>query len=237
MVPITSISLYELCGARPSVRLSPHCWKVRMALAHKGLDATFIPWRFTEKEAIAFTGQSLVPVLLHEGRSVHDSWAIAQYLEAQFPTCPALFGGEQVESLSRFINAWTDVVLIPAVAKVILMDIYRMIDDRDKEYFRRTREKRFGMTLEAVVADGESRLSDLRRSLEPLRTHLRASRFIGGCSPTYADYSVFGVFMWARVCSNVAILDETDTLLAAWRDRLLDAFGGMARSAPIAGDG
>lgn len=206
-----------------------------MALAHKGLEANLIPWRFTEKDAIAFTGQTLVPVLLHDGRSITDSWAIAQYLETQFPSRPSLFGGERVESLSRFVNAWVDTTLIPAVAKVILLDIYGMIDDRDKEYFRLTREERFAMTLEAVVADRDARLADLRRILEPLRSHLRGNPYIGGSSPIYADYCVFGAFMWARVCSDAPLLEATDVRIVAWRERLLDAFGGMARSAPTVG--
>ncbi len=35
-----------------------------MALAHKGLDVESIPWRFTEKDAVARYGSEKVPVLL-----------------------------------------------------------------------------------------------------------------------------------------------------------------------------
>ena len=34
-----------------------------MALAHKGLAVETIPWRFTDKAALAFSGQERVPVI------------------------------------------------------------------------------------------------------------------------------------------------------------------------------
>ena len=58
------IRFYDLAGARDDCRFSPNCWPVRMALLHKGLPFEAIPWRFTEKQSIAFSGQGLVPVLV-----------------------------------------------------------------------------------------------------------------------------------------------------------------------------
>jgi glutathione S-transferase len=65
-----------------------------MALAHKELDHASIPWRFTEKHAIAPHGSERVPVLLHGEKPVVDSWVIANYLEDHFPDRPSLFGGD-----------------------------------------------------------------------------------------------------------------------------------------------
>jgi len=76
-----SFKLFELVGTDEARPFSPYCWRTRMALAHKGLDATSIPWRFTEKAAIAPHGSEKVPVLVHGEQSVVDSWAIANYLE------------------------------------------------------------------------------------------------------------------------------------------------------------
>ena len=39
--------LFELVGTDTDRPFSPYCWRTRMALAHKGLDTTSIPWRFT----------------------------------------------------------------------------------------------------------------------------------------------------------------------------------------------
>ena len=56
--------LYELAGADENRRFSPYCLRARMALAHKGIEVESLPWHFTEKEAISFTGQERVPVLI-----------------------------------------------------------------------------------------------------------------------------------------------------------------------------
>ena len=52
-----AIVMYDLAGADPALRFSPYCWRIRMALAHKGLPVETVPWRFTDKDAIAFSGQ------------------------------------------------------------------------------------------------------------------------------------------------------------------------------------
>jgi len=55
--------------------------------------------------------------------------------------------------------------------------------------------------------------------------------FLGGDTPNYADYIVFGPFQWARVVSPFKLLAEEDPIYA-WREKLLDAFDGMARKSP-----
>jgi len=201
-----------------------------MALAHKGLEATRVPLRFADKDKIAFSGQSLVPVLVDGGHVITDSWRIAQHLEEHYATQPSLFGEAGALAVTRFVNAWAD-TLVPLFARVIVLDVYRCLDEEDKTYFRASREKIFGMSLEATVADRPNHLLALRQALRPLRHTLKKQVFIGGEIPAYADYCVFGMFMWARGCSATEIL-EADDPLVLWRDRLLDAFGGLARSAP-----
>jgi glutathione S-transferase len=227
----TELTLYELAGANLELRFSPHCWKSRMALAHKGIKAVREPWRYADRDKIAFSGQALVPVLVCRNETISDSWRIALYLEDRFSTQAPLFGGKEALSHARFVNSWADTTLLAAVAKVILVDVYNCLHDNDRDYFRASREKRFGMALEAVVADQNARLRDLRVALMPLRHMLKKQDFIGGEAPVYADYCVFGMFMWARVCSPIDILEPEDPIVS-WRDRLLDAFDGLARSAP-----
>ncbi|ENN85397.1 glutathione S-transferase [Rhizobium freirei PRF 81] len=223
--------LYELAGREDDQLFSPHCWKVRMALAHKGLTAESRPWRFTEKDAIAFSGQGHVPVLVDGTETVSDSWRIAQYLEVRYPDTPSLFGGDAAVQLAAFVNAWADKTLLPLIARIILRDIHDCLAPVDQAYFRTSREKRFGESLEAVVADRMAHLAALRSALSPLRYVLRERAYLSGPEPAYADYCVFGMFMWAR-CSSPAELLEADDPVFHWRDRLLDAFGGLARYAP-----
>lgn len=224
-------TLYDLAAADPARRFSPYCWRTKMALAHKGLDAETVAWRFTEKDAIAFSGQGRVPVLVDGERTVSDSWAIANYLEDAYPDRPSLFDGEAARSVTRFVNNWADTVLNGAIVRVVLMDIYDRIADKDKAYFRESREQRFGMKLEAVAADAAGNLAALRRALEPVRTTLAAQPYLGGQSPLYADYIVFGSLQWSRCISPIELLAADDPV-AAWRGRLLDAFDGFARKAP-----
>jgi glutathione S-transferase len=201
-----------------------------MALAHKGLAARTIPWRFTEKEAIAKSGQGLVPVLVDGDRWIADSWAIAEYLEDAYSDRPSLFGGGAGRALSRFYNNWTNAVLQPGLIRFALLDVHRHLHEKDKAYFRQSREQRFGQTLESFVADRDRQLDPFRQSLAPLRSTLQAQRFLGGEKPLYADYIVFGAFQWVRCISDYRVLAEDDPI-AGWRGRMLDLFDGMAGKA------
>ncbi|MDB5315240.1 MAG: Glutathione S-transferase-like [Rhodospirillales bacterium] len=221
--------LYELCGADPTRVFSPYCWRTRMALAHKGLAFETVPWRFTEKGAIAFANSEKVPVLVDGERSVADSWAIAEYLEDSYPDAPSLFGGPGGRAMCRMIGNWTESALHAGLAAMIVADIPPHLAPADRDYFVSSREKRFGKPLAEVVAGRETAVTEFRRALYPLRTTLKEFPYLGGAAPNYADYSVFGAFQWARCVSDFAPLEPTDAV-HAWRERLLDAFGGMARS-------
>ncbi|MEZ5853766.1 MAG: glutathione S-transferase family protein [Hyphomicrobiaceae bacterium] len=119
------IELYDLAGDDPAVRFSPYCWRTRMALAHKGLEVTTIPWRFTDRQAIAFSGQARVPVMRDEGEVIFDSWAIACHLESKYADRPTLFGGAAGQAHARFINSWADTQLLGSIAPMIIADLWR----------------------------------------------------------------------------------------------------------------
>ena len=223
-----TIKLYDLAAAEDDRRFSPYCWRVKMALKHKGLEFEAIPWRFTEKEAIAFSGQGLVPVLVDGDREVHDSWNIALYLEEAYPQRPGLFEGAQSRALTEFFQHWVFRTLHSATLKVIVLDLFERLHEKDKAYFRESREKRFGMTLEQFAADGKGALASLRGALEPVRPVLVQHQFVSGKGPGYADYLLFGPFMWARAMSPIRLLEPDDPVFA-WRERMLDLFGSYAR--------
>jgi glutathione S-transferase len=226
-----AMKLYDLAAADPSRRFSPYCWRTKMALAHKGFEVETIPWRFSDKPLIAQYQWERVPVLVDDGRGVVDSWAIANYLEDRYPDRPSLFGGDTGRALARFYNQWTDTILQPAMSYFVMLDIYHHLDPGDRDYFRTAREKRMGTTLEAYCAGREGRIGPFREGLEPLRQTLSAQPFLGGASPLYPDYILFGAFQWARAVSPFVLLETADPI-NAWRVRLLDAFDGLARVAP-----
>lgn len=227
------LKLYDLAAADDSNRFSPNCWRTRFALAHKGLPCETIVWRFMDKEAIAFSGQGKVPVLVDGERHVSDSWNIALYLEDAYPDRPSLFGGTAGRGLVRFVNQWTSEVFHPALARVLLPDLVEILHEGDREYFRTTREKAFGMTMAELRAAQETNLGTLRNALRPLRSTLAGQDFLAGTSPNYADHVVFSAFLWAHASSPVKILAEDDTL-HHWRNRMFDAYDGLARQLPAA---
>ncbi|MEJ0068680.1 MAG: glutathione S-transferase family protein [Pseudomonadota bacterium] len=222
--------LYELVGLEDDRRFSPYCWRIRMALAHKQLSADSVPWRFTDTDAIAFSGQGKVPVLVDGERTVCDSWTIANYLEDSYPDKPSLFGGLTGRAMAGFFNNWVDNAVHGPLVRLLLLDIHRHLPAKDQAYFRTSREQRLGMTLEAAVQDREPKLAAFRQVLQPARLTLRQQFYLGGEAPRYADYILFGAFQWARAISPLQLL-EADDPIAAWRTRLLDAHGGLARQA------
>jgi glutathione S-transferase len=229
-----AITLYDLAGAEADRRFSPFCWRTRMALAHKGFEVETVPWRFTEKDKLPQPNGGRVPVIVDGNRVVHDSSAIAAYLETHHPDRPSLFGGEAGRSLTAFVQNWTETVLHPALIGFVVLDIFRHVAPEDRVYFRQSREERFHRTLEEVVKDRDSRLPAFRDSLTPLRRTVERQQFLRGAAPAYADYLVFGAFQWARTISDFELL-ATDDPVAAWRGRMLDAFDGLARKSPAYG--
>jgi glutathione S-transferase len=225
-----SLILYDLAGADPARRFSPYCWRVRLAIEHKGLSVETIPWRFTDKDVIAFSGQERVPLLIDSGKTVVGSWAIADHLEQTYQERPSLFSRPGGKVFSRYMEFWSDSVLMPGLMPLIILDLFNHLHYKDRVYFRSSREQKLGMSLERAGAHRESRLGEFQRSLELLRNTLRKQPFLDGDEPNYADYIVFSGFMWARCVSPFKVLQDEDPV-ALWRRRLLERFD-VARNSP-----
>jgi glutathione S-transferase len=223
------LQMYDLAGADPQLRFSPYCWRTRFALAHKGLPVETLPWRFTEKSRLP-PGQEKVPVLLDGPRVVGDSWAIADHLERTYPDRPSLFAGEGGQALARFVNAWADTIVLPAIFRMIVADIPRCLAPQDLDYFRVSREARLGMTLEQAQADRAQRLEVFRALLAPVRRVLETHDWLGGDRPSYADHILAGTLMWPRCVSDFTLLVAGDPV-SAWFSRALDLYDGLGRSA------
>lgn len=224
-----ALKLFELLGADDR-RFSPYCWRVRMALAHKGLEAEIIPCKFTDKHLFAFSGQDRVPVLQDGNRAIFDSWDIACYLEEAYPDRPTLFGGPIGRAEAKFINAWMPEMQQPML-RIVIKDIYDHTHPDDREYFRATREKRFGAKLEELHARRDSHRDALEKAFAPLRSVLESQPFLCGNAPAYADYIVFGSFQLARSISPYRMVEPGDPLYD-WRRRLLNLYDNLARSVP-----
>jgi glutathione S-transferase len=227
------ITLYDLVfqGDR---RPSPYCWRTKFALSHKGLAWTEVPTGFTEKDKIAFAGSQTVPVIKDGETPMRDSWAIANHLDKAYPDKP-LFKSEMARSYALFVNGWADTQLHPALAPLVIGDLYDRVLPADQPYIKESRGKRFGSTdLGAVQAAArEKGPAAFRAALEPARRTLKEQKFLAGEDPAYPDYVLMGTFMWARCVSPYELLAADDPV-RAWCERMLDLYGGMGRKAKAA---
>lgn len=225
-----AIELWELAAADDNRRFSPFCWRIRLALRHKGLTFVTHPWRMSDKPALAFSGQGRVPVLNDDGRIVFDSWTIAEYLDETYADRPSLLGPKPAHPLAHFVADWAEMTVQAALFPIVITFIHAAMNDTDKAYFRATREKRLGQTLEAYGADPEAKIPALRAALAPMRRTLARQSFVSGAEPAWADYAIFGAFQWARCVCPLRLLAPDDPVFA-WRERMLDLYGGEARAA------
>lgn len=228
-----TILLYDLVGRDNSRPFSPHCWKARMALAHKGLDFESVPTGFVEVPKIENGFARTVPVIRDGDRLIVDSFEIALYLEDKWPDAPTLFGGEGGKAMARFIERWAQLVVGPYIVKAIMMDIFNSIRAEDRGYFRENRESRYKKKLEDIPANRDTERPGLLQALQPLRDMLGYQPFIGGNSPLFSDYIVFGSFQFARIISPFRFLEPDDPVLA-WFDRCLDLHDAAGRKVSAA---
>jgi glutathione S-transferase len=221
------IELWELLG-QGDRRYSVFSWRSRMALIHKELAFRTVPVLQTDKASIDFSGGKTVPVIRDGNTVIRDSWQIALHLEHSYPAAPSLFGGVTGEALCHFINIWVDRVIVPLAFKALACDAILIQDPADQPHFRKTVERFTGQSPEALKAVQGEAFARLAGALDPSRATLKRQAFLGGATPSYADYALFSVFQWARIVSPVRALPENDPMLH-WIDTLLDLNQGYAR--------
>jgi glutathione S-transferase len=230
-----ALTLYELVG-KDSRRYSGYCWRVRMAIAHKGLDVTCEPFWHGDAAKVAFSGQAKVPVLLDGTHVVSDSWEIACYLDDAYPDRASLMDGKHGRALTRLVNIWADTQIDIPIVRSSFLDIFHNLHPKaDPAKFRASRETRFGKTLEALQAEHAANVAELHRNLAPLRALLRNQTWVNGSEPAYADYIVFGSLQSPRCLVGRRFLEDDDPI-AEWFIRLTCLFNGLANSAPTFGD-
>src|SRR5262249_1028581 len=110
-------------------------------------------------------------------------------------------------------------------------DFPAVLDAGDRDYFRSTRERTLGMSLEAACADPAGKLAAFQQACAPLERTLSAQPYICGPAPAYADYSVFSVFQWARLGSPKEVVTQ-GSAIADWRARMIALFGNLGDRFP-----
>lgn len=223
-----AMTLYDLCGRDERLRFSPYCWRVRMALAHKGLDYTTVAWCFLDKQALEFADYDKVPVLCDGDQVVTDSFEIMRYLDKAYPEAPVLGEGVSYQRVLLF-KYFVERSVNPALFRTIAMDLFAAVHPYDRAYFRETREARFGCTLEEFHQPEQGK-QQLKQVLAPVRDMLRESAFLDGDAPSGSDYLLFGSMMWAHVVSTQQLVEPGDPV-AEWFKRMLSVHDGAAANA------
>jgi glutathione S-transferase len=224
-----SIQLYDLATADPALRFSPYCWRVKMALAHKGLAWEEVPSHFTDKDRLPRPNVGTVPVLVDGDAVVSDSWQIAEYLDRRYSERP-LFDCDQSKSTALLVKFWIERTVQPFITRMGVGDFMATLHEKDKSYFRQSREKRFGMPIEQYMSEREQTREQFAAALEPLRALLGEQAYVAGAQPAFADYIVFGALQWMRCGSPFPAL-QTDDPVFTYREKMLDLFDGLGRKA------
>jgi glutathione S-transferase len=226
---MTSRRLYELV-LRNGLSASPFVWRIRYVLAHKGLPYESVPIGFTDIPKVFAGRYKTVPVLAEDDAMIVDSWDIVDHLERTHPDRPALFSSPAEYAMVRLFDACFFMDIIRKFFSLYALDIHNAARPEDQPYFRQSREARLqGMPLETYVEGRETRLSTAREALAPLRLQLSRGPFLGGTTPNYADYIVFGVFQWVASVNTLPLLAKDDEVLRGWLDRVADLYGGLGR--------
>ena len=226
-------TIYSLCAADHRRHYSPHVWKIIMAMKHKRLDFELKPLCFKEIPLIEDGSFKSVPVLNDGGHLEGDSFEIAVYLEQAYRDSASLFGGDSGLAMARFVESFVQSVIHPPVSTIVVMDMHAMMSPEDQAHFRAAREKRYSKSLEAIHANKAAELAEFPKKLDPVRAVLAKQPWLGGKSPLFADYILFGALQWARVCSPTKLLAEDDPV-TKWFERSLDLHDGAGRSAALA---
>ena len=222
------IQLYDLETKYPNVRFSPFCWRVKYALAHKGLPWAEVPIGFTDKDKLPSPNEGKVPVIVDDQEVVSDSWDIALFLDTKYPNDP-LFDGAESRAQAYFIKSWSEMVLQILISRMGILDFYEVLKDSDKGYFRDTRESRSGVTLEEWGGNPEAARTEFLKALEPLRVTLKHQSFLGGVRANFSDYIMVGLLQWMRCGSSLTVFDENDAVFE-YQEKLLDLHDGLGRS-------
>lgn len=185
--------------------------RVALALAHKGMDAEPVEHDPADRSALEeLSGQTLVPVLEHDGRVVADSTAILEYLEELRPD-PPLYPADPARrtEMTVFID-WFNRVWKRAPNLIA--------DELDS-----------GSPDQARVDELGGRMSDALGWFESL---LDGRSFLFGETVSAADFVAFPFLKYAaridpadeerfhRVLHDHQPLGDRHPRLAAWIDRV-----------------
>ncbi|KAG2147442.1 uncharacterized protein EDB93DRAFT_1085549 [Suillus bovinus] len=145
-----------------------------------------------------------LPVIMdpNTNRLITDSFAIAQYLDEQYPDTPKVLPDNTAALVCAFLTAFHNVI-----KDIIVLGSFRgaqKLNPKSKEYYIRTRVERFGIPWEqfATPERREKQWNALRAACNTVDGWYAtsSSQFILGDTPCFADFVVAGLCKWVQYC-------------------------------------
>ncbi|KAG2039486.1 hypothetical protein BDR03DRAFT_859938 [Suillus americanus] len=168
-----------------------------------------------------------LPVIMdpNTNRFITDSFAIAQYLDEQYPDTPKVLPNNTAALVHAFRTAFFN-----AIMGTILLASFRgaqKLNPESKEYYIRAREEQFGIPWEqfATHEKREEQWNVLRVACNTMDGWYATSngQFILGDTPCFADFMVAGLCNWIRYCFEKEEWEEVKSWNEGrWR-RLVEA--------------
>ena len=215
-----TLYLYDMSNSA-GVSASPYGYRI-----HEALHLLSLPYE-TELLSLSQVVQKFskthktVPVLVDGNREIGDSWVIATHLAENHDLDNLLFGGAQGYPLTCFITRWVDASIMGAVNRILVKDLHDSLHQADRASYRDKQETRYGQSLEALHLTRGDGLTDFQVNLYPARQAIKENPYLGGGSPTYADFTLHSVFRWSRLTSEFELL-RADDRLHGWIRRMDD---------------
>jgi glutathione S-transferase len=217
------IVLFDLV-TQDDLRPSPFCWRAKLALKHKGVPFEARATLYSEIPGIGDGSFKTLPVIQDGPFWSGGSFKIAADLEARYGEGPTLFPGDPQRRFAEFVESYVDTVVQPLIFPSVALNIWKQLPSSQKEYFRNTRERRLGTSLEEAHKHADSKLAATRASLDPVRRILKQRPYLSGDIPAYADYIVFGALKWQSLASEAELTDAGDSI-SRWFEEI-DAIAG-----------
>lgn len=138
---------------------------------------------------------------------VADSFKIALYLDNKYPSpsYPRLFPPGTKALHSLFTEKFSSLIIPLAPTMLPLVGRPGFLDDRGEEYYRRTRQARFGKPFEQLAEEGRQKWGDVREKWEEFGKLLDLNKgpgeqgpFVMGNQISYADLVLVAAFCWIK---------------------------------------
>lgn len=225
------MKLYERLGA-DDLCPSPIGYRVRIALAIKGMDCVRVPMRFCDVDRLeAETGSHTCPAMVDGDARLTDSAAIVRHLDTVQPRRPVYRDEDRqfdLASVEQEIGARAGRVIAPKFVERLCAE--------DRDYYRSSRELRFGMSFAELQEHRSVAELDLAFTVGRIAGGLSRTPFFSGNEPGFADAVIYGYLLWIDLSDPAAMPELPPEMAAwfeardvAWRRPCLTPFADLAR--------